>query len=194
MKFDKLLKKYGIPASMTAKIAGLIAFLYKHPTFMNLALKQIGESQDLTEGSSMKKSKGHIAFVNDFEYLIGKDDEIYRAKLTDAFDTRSKNRIGRWECSLSHGLQYAKVMGLDKKQIKQAMKRLRLKESATMKIKKSDLTAVVREVLEESVLEEGRYDFDNDVEALIRKYKFDRKSRREFLAAVKKAAEMIHIW
>jgi len=55
MKFDKLLKKYGIPASMTAKIAGLIAFLYKHPTFMNLALKQIGESKEVSK-VKIKKS------------------------------------------------------------------------------------------------------------------------------------------
>jgi hypothetical protein len=63
-----------------------------------------------------------------------------------------------------------------------------------MKIKKSDLKKAVEEVLEESVLKEGRHDFQNDIIELIKKYKFDRKSRREFLKAVHDETVMIHIW
>jgi hypothetical protein len=48
---NKLLKKFGIPVSMASKVFSLVAFLYKHPTFLNLALKHVGE------GYKMKKSE-----------------------------------------------------------------------------------------------------------------------------------------
>jgi hypothetical protein len=98
----------------------------------------------------MKKSKGHIAFVNDNEYFVGTDGEVYRAQLSDAFDVKSKNRIGRWECSLDHALHYAKVLGLKTSDVKKAAKKAKLKESVTVKIKKSQLKGLIREVLKES--------------------------------------------
>ncbi len=59
-------------------------------------------------------------------------------------------------------------------------------------MKKSELRKLIREEIQ--LLNEGQHDFDNDVEALIRKHKFERKSRREFLKAVEKATQFIHIW
>tara|TARA_Y100000310_G_scaffold161372_1_gene161249 strand:+ start:1183 stop:1614 length:432 start_codon:yes stop_codon:yes gene_type:complete len=47
----KLLKKFGIPVSMASKVFSLVAFLYKHPTFLNLALIHMGEDY------KMKKSE-----------------------------------------------------------------------------------------------------------------------------------------
>jgi hypothetical protein len=43
----------------------------------------------------MKKSKGHIAFVGDFEYYVQRG-EVYKALLQNAFDLDGY-RHGRWE-------------------------------------------------------------------------------------------------
>tara|TARA_Y100000310_G_scaffold161372_1_gene161247 strand:+ start:661 stop:966 length:306 start_codon:yes stop_codon:yes gene_type:complete len=88
------------------------------------------EIQLLSE--SPKKSKGHIAFVNhawdpyDFEYYIEVDHEVYRAPTSSALDIKGR-RMGRWESSLPHALRYASVMGLNKNDIKKAMRKLGIK-------------------------------------------------------------------
>lgn len=43
------------------------------------------------------RSKGHVAFLGDYEYYIADSGALYRAPLSAVLDIYTGNRIGRWE-------------------------------------------------------------------------------------------------
>lgn len=54
-----------------------------------------------------QKSNNHLVFLNEFEYIIRKD-EIYKCHIDNVLDP-SGDRIGRFECTVAHVLEYRSV-------------------------------------------------------------------------------------